>query len=130
MTLISWRHRTDLLFIAKTLSIRQRLAVTRQYRIDHGLLREMQKDSFAKRFGARLRGGGILKRDLDRVGHGGDDVGRKQRLGMQTKNFRYTANVRGYHGHSRSGRLDHDIGHGILAGWYYQQAALRGGVSR
>src|SRR5438477_12448557 len=90
----------------------------------------MQKDSFAKRSGARLRGGGILKRNLDRVRHGCDDVGRKQRVGMQTKNFRYTADVRGYQGHSRSGRLDHDIGRGILAGWYYQQAALREGVPR
>jgi hypothetical protein len=90
----------------------------------------MQKDSFAKRFGALLRGSGILKRGLDRVCQGRHDVGRKQRVGMRPKNFRYTADVRGYHGHSRSGRLDRDIGHGILAGWYHQQAALGEGVSR
>src|SRR6267154_1467945 len=90
----------------------------------------MQKDSFSQRLGPRLRGDGILERDLDCVCNRTHDIGREQRLGMGSENLRNAADIRGDHRNSRRGRLDYNIGHRIPARWNDQQPALGEAVPR
>src|SRR6202051_1966766 len=72
------------------LTICKRVAIARQYPFDHRLLREMQKDSFAKRFCSDLGSGGIFQRGLDPCRHRARDVarGRGNRTALPPFGFR------------------------------------------
>src|SRR5882672_3993678 len=112
------------------LTFGKRVAVAGQHAFDHGLLRKMQEDSFAKGFRPRQRGFGILQRALDRIGHGAGDIGGKQRLGVRSENLGDAADIRRHHRDSRRGGLDHNIGHRIPARRNHQQSALGKAVTR
>ena len=70
-------------------------AVARENAVDHGLLREVHEDSFAKRFGAGRGGCRIIESFLDRIGHGVGGVRRKQRVLVLVEDFGDTADIGG-----------------------------------
>src|SRR5437016_2767631 len=91
------------------LTIGKRVAVAGKDTLDHRLLRKMLEDSFAQRFGPRLRRGRILQRGFDGIGHGGCVAGSKQGIAMWAENLGNAADIGGDHRNAGGRRLDHDI---------------------